>query len=544
MAPSAQGPSSQESTGYIDVARTSLQKRFFSTFEFDSTDELLAAVAGMQIDLATIARSRDFERGYSGWLYWLIYLKGYLQYAESGMIGSPNIYFDYLMNYYIPRAQKGGLLRQLADPQMVVERVARRFRDVDFFRKHVGEDQSWLNEVAPVRIIASDPPPDNPLLIYEVGSDTLLKARLIDGWHRLFSARLFGVQKLRYEVNKEDRQLNHIRGNIEHFSFDGRRLVIRGWCIKADRQIHAVEVRVGGRTIARGDTTNRSDVKDLFEKIPHAERSGFAIDCDCYLPTDEFICFKVLPLNNWLPVGAMVACYLPGMYNERNWPPTTLAQRLVNESEPQKLAFKSIKYLHEMLLPLQRHRSLGSFTSVLDWGSGCGLLEFFLPHFLPEANLIGIEVDKEAVEWCKQSGLPGEFRAVDHVPPTDLPSDSFDLVLSYSALTHLSRDAQMAWLGEMHRVTKSGGYLVVGVYGELIQPFLTSPEVLNELASSGISDATPNSGSDGVGKAGRARTTYQTKAYTLREYSKWFEIVDYVEGGVNDLLDLVVMRKV
>jgi len=101
-------------------------------------------------------------------------------------------------------------------------------------------------------------------------------------------------------------------------------------------------------------------------------------------------------------------------------------------------------------------------------------LQFFLPQFLPTANVVGIDVDKGAVEWCKHSGLPGRFKSLDAIPPTDLPYDTFDLVLGYSVLTCLARDTQLAWLAELHRVVKPRGYLVVTVNGEGVRPFLSS----------------------------------------------------------------------
>jgi SAM-dependent methyltransferase len=544
---SVQQPGSDVPIRYIDVSRTGLQDRFFHNFEFDTADELLAALAGMEIDLATMARSHDLRREvYSGWVYWLLYLKGYIQYTKSGKVGSGNLYFDYLTKFYVGRGPDHGLGQELSEPRKVAERVARRFRDIDLFRKHPVEGpSSWMNKVAPVRIIVSDPPPENPLLIYEVGSDSPLKARLFDGWHRLCPARLFGIRELPCIVDQENRQLDHVRGTIEEFRFDGRRLVVRGWCTtKVDRGIiDAVEVRAGHRTIGRGSITNRSGANFPFGMSLQLERLDFQIDCECHLPTNEFIRFDILLLEEWLPRCAMVACYLPGMFNDREWPPAPLMRRLENENETRKLAIRSVKGVYEMLMPLQRHRALNSFTCILDWGSGCGLLEVFRLHFLPNSTLVGIDVDEEAIGWCRQSGLPGEFKVVDRMPPTDLAPDYFDLVLSYSALTHLTRDGQGAWLSEMHRVMKSGGYLVVGVYGELLRPVLTSPEILSELTSNGISDSTHNSRLESVDKAEQEHATYQTNAFTLREYSKWFEVVEYIEGGLNDLLDLVIMRK-
>ena len=298
---------------YVDVRRTGLHDRFFFTFQFDTANELLDAVAGMQIDLPTLARCHDLRRMYNGWLYWFLYLKGYIQYTESGTVGNGNVYFDYLTRFYVGQDHDPGLRREVDDSHVVVERVVRRVRDVDLFRKNpVAGPNSWRDEVAPVRIIVSDPPPDNPLLVYEVGSDSPLNARLLDGWHRLFSARLFGIVHFPCIVEHENRQLSHVRGNIEDFSFDGRRLVIRGWCITGvDRHTDAVEVRVGQRTIGRSDITDRCGMKDSFGAALSTERLDFEIDCECCLPTNELIRFDILLLRDWVPVSAMVVSYRP-----------------------------------------------------------------------------------------------------------------------------------------------------------------------------------------------------------------------------------------
>jgi hypothetical protein len=129
---SVQQPGSDVPIRYIDVSRTGLQDRFFHNFEFDTADELLAALAGMEIDLATMARSHDLRReAYSGWVYWLLYLKGYIQYTESGKVGSGNVYFDFLTKFYCELGHDHGLWQELGEPGKVAERVVRRFPDID-----------------------------------------------------------------------------------------------------------------------------------------------------------------------------------------------------------------------------------------------------------------------------------------------------------------------------------------------------------------------------------------------------------------------------
>ena len=187
---------------YVDVSRTARwYDRFFSTLQFGSAEELLAAVAGIQVDVDSIARSHDLmqKEVLSGWAYWLLYIKGYLQYVDTERVDSGNVYYDYLVRYFGPRGHDPGLCSALADPHTAAERVARRFRDFDIFRNHEGREPSGLDNIAPVTVILRDPPPHDASPVYGVGSDAPLMAN-IDGYHRLFLARLFGIEALRCEV--------------------------------------------------------------------------------------------------------------------------------------------------------------------------------------------------------------------------------------------------------------------------------------------------------------------------------------------------------
>jgi hypothetical protein len=90
---------------------------------------------------------------------------------------------------------------------------------------------------------------------------------------------------------------------------------------------------------------------------------------------------------------------------------------------------------------------------------------------------------------------------------------------------------------------KPGGYLIVTVHGEGVRPFLSSLKVISELETDGISDSTLDKRFGSTRIVGHNRETYQTKTYALQEYSEWFDVVEYIEGGVDGLLDLIVMRK-
>jgi len=526
-----QAPTAAPTAGdlYADAARTGLQERFFSAFEFDSPDDLLAAVAGIELDLDRIARSRDSQAyEYLGWVYWLLFLKGCIQYADRGLAGPGNVHYDYLTGYFFDRQRDPRLARAAVDPEVGLATVVeRRFRDFEFFRSRAGEDVA--EEVAPIRVYVPNPPPEYPNYVYVEGSDEPLPAARLDGWHRLFLARVFGTPRLRCTVLREEQPLPHIRGNIEEFRHDGRSLRVHGWCLRSDRRIDALEVRVGGRRIQPVGMTERPDVAGHFPDIPDALHSGFAVDCEWELASDEPIAFELVALSDWISVGVMRAYLLPQMLDERTLPAPLLAWAELEAGDPFAVASRSAKRLHELLAPLGRHRRLDSFESVLDWGVGSSLLQFFLPDFLPRAVAIGVDSDPDAVERCRRCGLPGEFHTVAPLPPTGLPAESVDLALACTALRTLDPEGQAAWLDELARLVRPGGYVVASVHGELLRPF-QDPAVRERLDAEGVSNT-----------AGGG--THQTMEYTLREFSRRFEVLEYVAGGVDDLADLLVMRR-
>jgi len=526
----------------IDIQRTCLQQRFFEHLRFDTSEELLAALAGIEVNLDALAQSHDLRYYlYSGWGYWLIYAKGYLQYLQTETIGRGNIYYDYLTNYYVPREHDPGLCKELRIPFRTIERVAQRFRDLDFFRTQGARGEGEFYKLEPVRLIVGEPPPQaDALSVYTIGEATALVPRLIDGWHRIFGAKLYGRTSLRAELVSQDQELRHIRGAIEQFHFDGHRLQIKGWCLDPQRVIESVEVRVEGQTIAQVGISFRRDVRQAFDMILHSIRSGFCVDQAVSLPSDRPICFQLLPLSDWLPVGIMTAYYLPGMGFDLAWSSTPPERQPENPLE--RPAFQSLKYLQEMLSGLAPYRDCASFTSVLDWGISSGMMHRFLAQFLPTAQIIGIDDNRPAVEWYTQAGFPGEVQAVEAIPPTGLASGSFDLVLAYAVLTRLAPQAQSTWLEEIHRLLQPGGYLVAGVYGTLLQPFLTSPNIRTQLESQGVAHGAVQ-GIGGEHLSASELATYQTKQYTLQTYARWFEVVNYIEGGLNDLMDLIVLQK-
>ena len=183
-----------------------------------------------------------------------------------------------------------------------------------------------------------------------------------------------------------------------------------------------------------------------------------------------------------------------------------------------------------MLEPIRRWCNPRRFKTVLDWGCGVGILQWFLPRFCPRAAVTGIDWDEEAVAWCR-ANLPGEFMTVSVDSPASPPADPADLVLSHAAFPRLDREGQRAWLGVLGGATASGGYAALALRGELLRPFITDPDVLGDLERNGICDR-PDSGE-----------TVQTRDYTVDLCEEYFDVLAYVEGGIGSQHDLIVLRK-
>jgi SAM-dependent methyltransferase len=166
----------------------------------------------------------------------------------------------------------------------------------------------------------------------------------------------------------------------------------------------------------------------------------------------------------------------------------------------------------------------------------------FIRH-LAGAEVVGCDIDSEAVAWCRNHLAPGRFVTIPTDPPTPFESESFDVVLSHSVFTHLTRDRQERWLVEMRRVLRPGGYFLASVSGDFAaQPPTPSP-VRAQLERDGISDEEFDDALDDIAPSGYYRTVYQTESFTRRSFGRLFEIVDYLSQGMSHYQDLVIMRK-
>ena len=108
---------------------------------------------------------------------------------------------------------------------------------------------------------------------------------------------------------------------------------------------------------------------------------------------------------------------------------------------------------------------ISEFTSILDFGCGCGRVTRFL-RGLDRARIHGSDYNPRLVSWCKENLTFAEFDTNDQAPPLRYESDSFDFIFMGSVFTHLDEELQKAWMNELKRVLAPGGYIYFTTHGE------------------------------------------------------------------------------
>jgi SAM-dependent methyltransferase len=186
-------------------------------------------------------------------------------------------------------------------------------------------------------------------------------------------------------------------------------------------------------------------------------------------------------------------------------------------------------------------------AQLLDFGCGWGrVTQMFLRDFDPDC-ITGADVSEETLGICRETKIGCSLVKVEPTPPIDLPDESIDLVSAYSVFSHLSEEAQWAWVEELHRVLRPGGVLTVTTRPrEFIDQCVALraqddiPDFARGAASSFIDSAAAYARYDAgefcfdvLGGGGEGRSGYYGEALIPREYverhwSKLFSSVGFV----------------
>jgi SAM-dependent methyltransferase len=430
--------------------------RFFAMWSYATPDALVEAIRRVDVPIDVLLPNRDLEGfGYNGWGYWFLYLRGWLEYRDAGELTDENPYLHYLARHFVPNGPDPVLSGAIDDASAAREVVLRRFADLD--RIAAQPEDVVMDTITPMRVVVAPRTPRVSLGI-ETVHGRLIAAWRVDGWHRAFGARLFGLRGVHAHVEYEPPFVATMKGQVDALEIRDGRLAVSGWCL-TDAPVDAVEIRVRGDRLGVVAPIERADVALAFPDVAHAAQSGFSFDAP--LPgwwKDEHEAFELVALREWMPVGRLRFDYSPGMF-DGPFPPKKVAQRADGHAHPGRLALRAAVAAHELIEAVDRYRAAQTFTSVLHWDAGSALLARTAAALLPSAELVSGSTDAGAVAWASEADIPGTVVQLPAMPQTPLQDDAFDLVLRDRALVAFDLEQLDAWLAEIRRVLRPGGYL-------------------------------------------------------------------------------------
>jgi SAM-dependent methyltransferase len=118
---------------------------------------------------------------------------------------------------------------------------------------------------------------------------------------------------------------------------------------------------------------------------------------------------------------------------------------------------------------------IANLGTILDFGCGCGrIIRHF--HAVTHSQLHGTDYNREAIDWCRRKLRFAQFEVNELSPPLPYEGEHFDLIYALSVFTHLPESLQLAWMSELSRVLKPGGYLLMTTHGQCYLPYMTEAE--------------------------------------------------------------------
>ena len=341
-------------------------------------------------------------------------------------------------------------------------------------------------------------------------------------------------------------------GHLDRLSATGQHLSAHGWIFDPGHTFQCIEVYIDGKLAGPAQPVSRPDVEAALAWAHGAKPAGFGV---------EIALGSVVPRrldvvgHIALASPVRLSCLIPGTEDARlPHPPRDLALRVSKVHGPAFDA-QGLKIFTDLADQMAK---IGASPAgrLLDWGCGCGRVARYIPARMPQMQLIGCDIDAEAIEWCRQN-LRGEFIRVDPAPPTPLPDGAVDVVIACSVLTHLSAADQAAWLREIRRILSPGGWFLASTNADfMFQMALHRPrgkfrsawkKLLGFGAAkggpTGFTDSRRDRTLDGIAPPGYYRRVYQSREHTIAMCSKEFEVFDYVECGLNGHQDLVILRR-
>jgi len=180
---------------------------------------------------------------------------------------------------------------------------------------------------------------------------------------------------------------------------------------------------------------------------------------------------------------------------------------------------------------------LENFKAILDFGCGVGrVVRQWKTLRGPE--VYGTDYNPVLIEWCQKHLTFAHFECNSLEAKLNYEDEKFDFIYALSVFTHLPEKLSDAWLKELHRILKPGGYLYLTTHGAHYFPERTPEQQAKLAQGEPVIVATEEAGSN-------ACATFYPEAYVRKHWTGQFSVIDFRPGkaGMATEQDAWLLRK-
>jgi glycosyltransferase involved in cell wall biosynthesis/SAM-dependent methyltransferase len=135
-------------------------------------------------------------------------------------------------------------------------------------------------------------------------------------------------------------------------------------------------------------------------------------------------------------------------------------------TDPLKEYFSSGESMVQTLNEIFSDQKINSanISSFLDFAAGYGRFTRFLPFQFPTAKITVSDIDKNAVDFCREKIHVNGFYSTDDPDNLEI-QNTFDVIWVASLFSHLSLPSWEAWIKKLYGMLNDNGFIIFSTHG-------------------------------------------------------------------------------